>query len=343
MQSENKKHFEVVAAVIVQKSYTDTTLLNGDTSVTNNNANEKIFCAQRPGPKPGKEVNETNYKWEFPGGKIEKGETRETALEREIREEFGATIEVGNFIMTVEHEYKNFCITMHAFYCTFLAGSPELKEHLESAWVNPKLLTFLDWAAADIPIMKKVQQEIVSKSGIAETVSTCVQVSADKPASPKETDDVSLRLFEESDMKQFTSWLNEPHVKKWYTPASAWIDEVSRRNTEYRWISHYIITANNEDVGFCQFYPFSLSGETWNGTIPTDGTFSLDYLVGNPNLLKQGIARRALCLMCALIHCLTSARRIIVQPETENSASQKTLLSAGFQYDSTNKLYILEW
>ena len=134
-------HYEVVAAVITRSSEHGTT---------------EIFCAQRPGPKPGKEPNETNYKWEFPGGKIEAGETRQQALAREIREEFGTEIAVGAYIMTVEHEYASFSITMHAFYCTVLSGSLPLKEHLDSKWLSRPELGQLDWAAADIPVMQAV-------------------------------------------------------------------------------------------------------------------------------------------------------------------------------------------
>lgn len=134
-----KPHYEVVAAVITRAAPDGTT---------------QIFCAQRPGPKPNREPNETNYKWEFPGGKIEAGESREAALAREIHEEFGANIIVGDFITTVNHEYKTFCITMHAFYCTLATSDEtlELKEHLHSKWLSCAELQSLDWAAADAPI-----------------------------------------------------------------------------------------------------------------------------------------------------------------------------------------------
>ena len=135
-----KKHYEVVAAVITK----------------NENGVEKIFCAQRPGPKPGKDLNETHYKWEFPGGKIEDGETREQALAREIWEEFGAKIQIGSFITTVNHEYKSFCITMHAFYCKLIEGELELKEHLDSCWLERSRMMTLDWAAADVPIVQAI-------------------------------------------------------------------------------------------------------------------------------------------------------------------------------------------
>jgi 8-oxo-dGTP diphosphatase len=136
-------HYAVVAAVITRSSEDGTT---------------ELFCAQRPGPKPGKEPNGTNCKWEFPGGKTEPGETRQQALAREIREEFGTEIAVGAYIMTVEHEYASFSITMHAFYCTVLNGSLPLKEHLDSKWLPRPELVQLDWAVADIPVMQAVAE-----------------------------------------------------------------------------------------------------------------------------------------------------------------------------------------
>ena len=97
-------------------------------------------------------MNETHFKWEFPGGKIEQGETREQALTREIWEEFGAKIEVGDFVTTVNHEYESFSITMHVFYCTLLEGRLNLKEHLDSKWLESGELMSVDWAAADAPV-----------------------------------------------------------------------------------------------------------------------------------------------------------------------------------------------
>lgn len=142
---KDKPHYNVVAAVIMK----------------NVNGSRRIFCARRPGPKPGREPAETDFKWEFPGGKIEEGESRESALEREIFEEFGAGIRVGKFIGTVEHEYRNFSITMHGFCCTLEKddGILELREHLEGRWVLPCELMDVDFAAADVPFAHKVLSE----------------------------------------------------------------------------------------------------------------------------------------------------------------------------------------
>src|SRR5574344_1606931 len=137
-------HYEVCAAVITRKTA---------------DGKAEIFTAKRPGPKAGRDPTETNFKWEFPGGKIEQGETREQALAREIREELDTEVIVGKYIMTVEHEYKTFSITMHAFYCTIAKGNLTLKEHLDSKWLLPKDLAMLDWAAADIAIMQTVAKE----------------------------------------------------------------------------------------------------------------------------------------------------------------------------------------
>ncbi|MFA5528713.1 MAG: (deoxy)nucleoside triphosphate pyrophosphohydrolase [Peptostreptococcales bacterium] len=110
----------------------------------------KIFCAQR------KDEGPLAKKWEFPGGKIETGETREEALVRELYEELNIQVQVGDFIMTIEHQYPTFHITMHAYYCNMDNAILELSEHLDSKWLNPIQLGQLDWAEADIPIVKKV-------------------------------------------------------------------------------------------------------------------------------------------------------------------------------------------
>lgn len=110
----------------------------------------KIFCAQRNLSKS------MGGKWEFPGGKIEEGEAREEALVREIKEELDSDIAVDKYLMTIEHDYPTFHITMHAYLCTLVKGELTLKEHNDSAWLSKEELLELDWAEADKPIVDMI-------------------------------------------------------------------------------------------------------------------------------------------------------------------------------------------
>lgn len=113
----------------------------------------KIFCAQRNLSKS------MGGKWEFPGGKIEEGETREEALGREIKEELDSDIVVDKYLMTIEHDYPTFHITMHAYLCTLVKGELILKEHNDSAWLSKEGLLELDWADADKPIVDMIMRK----------------------------------------------------------------------------------------------------------------------------------------------------------------------------------------
>ena len=114
----------------------------------------KVLCVQRP-------VNAREYissKWEFPGGKVEVGESCEEALVREIREELSVDIEVSEFLMTVEHTYPDFYLTMHVFKCVLDQGEITLNEHVALKWLSLDELDQLDWAAADIPVVEFLMQ-----------------------------------------------------------------------------------------------------------------------------------------------------------------------------------------
>ena len=114
---------------------------------------KKILCVR-------KTQNTKEYissKWEFPGGKVEHGENQIQALKREIREELQLEIENIEFLMTVEHTYPDFHLVMHAYTCEISSGGPVLTEHVDMKWLSVEELDQLDWAAADIPIVKHLQ------------------------------------------------------------------------------------------------------------------------------------------------------------------------------------------
>ena len=132
------KHYEVTAAIIM-------------------NDNE-ILCMQRKECK----YSYISYKYEFPGGKIEDGESNVQSLMRELIEEmdFEVNITPEDFFLTVEHEYPDFSITMHCYICHVLDRKFNRKEHFSHIWLKVNKLDTLDWAAADLPIVRKLMEEM---------------------------------------------------------------------------------------------------------------------------------------------------------------------------------------
>lgn len=94
--------------------------------------------------------------WEFPGGKLEPGETPQEGLRREIREELDAEIEVGRLLDTVEWDYPAFHLTMHCFICTLLSESMHLNEHEDAAWLTEETLNSVKWLPADEELIQKI-------------------------------------------------------------------------------------------------------------------------------------------------------------------------------------------
>ena len=92
-------------------------------------------------------------KWEFPGGKLEAGESPQECLRRELHEELGAAVEIGAGLPTVTHSYPDFICTLYPFVCTLASAELTLHEHDQLAWLHPRQLHTLDWLEADLPVL----------------------------------------------------------------------------------------------------------------------------------------------------------------------------------------------
>lgn len=112
--------------------------------------NGRVFATQRG-------YGEFKDGWEFPGGKMEPGETPQQALVRGIQEELDTEIEVGELVETVEYDYPGFHLTMHCFLCTIRSGDLVLKEHEAARWLTREELDDVDWLPADVKVVEKLR------------------------------------------------------------------------------------------------------------------------------------------------------------------------------------------
>ena len=127
------KHIEVVAGII----------MDGD----------KIFATQRG-------YGEFKDGWEFPGGKMEPGETPQEALARELKEELAVDVNVGEFLCTVDYDYPTFHLTMHCFYCSVIGGELTLLEHEASKWLKMTELHSVNWLPADVEVVGALERNL---------------------------------------------------------------------------------------------------------------------------------------------------------------------------------------
>ena len=129
------KTVKVVAAVI---------------TASNENGKKIIFATQRG-------YGEFKDGWEFPGGKVEPGETPQVALKREIMEELETEIEVGELIETIEYDYPTFHLSMDCFWAEIVKGDLVLREHEAAKWLTREQLEIVDWLPADLGLVEKVR------------------------------------------------------------------------------------------------------------------------------------------------------------------------------------------
>lgn len=118
---------------------------------------QKVFATQRG-------YGEFKDGWEFPGGKIETGETPEEALVREIKEELDTEVEVKELIDTVEYDYPTFHLSMDCFICNIISGNLVLKEHEDAKWLTREMIDSVEWLPADLGLIDKIREDYLCTS-----------------------------------------------------------------------------------------------------------------------------------------------------------------------------------
>ena len=113
--------------------------------------NGKVFATQRG-------YGDFKDGWEFPGGKIEPGETPEEALAREIKEELDTEIAIGKLVYVVEYDYPQFHLTMYCYFCRVISGDLVLKEHEAARWLTKDTLDSVEWLPADVDLIERLRE-----------------------------------------------------------------------------------------------------------------------------------------------------------------------------------------
>jgi 8-oxo-dGTP diphosphatase len=136
-----KRHFHVACAIIEQEG--------------------TVLAAQRSATMT------LPLKWEFPGGKIEAGETEEECLIRELREELGVSVFIRTALSPATHSYPDFTVTLYPFTCRLTGGTMTMYEHHALQWIEPQRMPELDWAAADMPVVSEYMASAVAAENIS--------------------------------------------------------------------------------------------------------------------------------------------------------------------------------
>lgn len=151
-----------------------------------------------------------------------------------------------------------------------------------------------------------------------------------------------LRTFEAGDLPVFKEWLKKEHIRKWYTEPEDWIAEVTLRQEDFSWINHFIVLMENQRIGFCQYYKTIDANEACYAKLPQEGTYSIDYLIGEEEYLGKGYGKKIVELLTEMIFAKSDSKRIVVQPEPENKASCNALIANGYVFEDLNKVYLKE-
>lgn len=152
---------------------------------------------------------------------------------------------------------------------------------------------------------------------------------------------ISMRLVNKKDISIIEMWLNKEYIKKWYGDPKEWLAEIRNDGGGFDWLNHYIVMYEDTPIGFCQYYDCSKTPEGFEWDNEPQGTFAIDYLIGEETYLKKGLGTVIVQQLCQLISSLENPIQFVADPVPENTDSIKLLKRNGFILDLTTGLYKL--
>jgi RimJ/RimL family protein N-acetyltransferase len=154
--------------------------------------------------------------------------------------------------------------------------------------------------------------------------------------------DLYLLPLEEDDIPHVAMWLERPAVRKWFPVPHDWLAEIHGRKADFSFLHHFMAVVDGKKIGFCQYYRCSDADEAEYRCFPREGTYSIDYLIGDDEFLGCGCGRQMVQALVAAVFLLPDTQRIVVQPDKGNAASQAVLRSVGFWHDRLHQVFCLE-
>ena len=160
---------------------------------------------------------------------------------------------------------------------------------------------------------------------------------------------LELRPVDDNDISLVETWLNKAHVKKWYEiphmgiTIDDWMHEISERNGEFNWLTYLIALWQGRSIGLCQYYKCADSGDEDFGMLPLEGSYGIDYLIGEESCLGKGLGKEMIHLLVERIFSFPDAQRVTADIDANNAASGNSLLSCGFTLvDGERSRYVIE-
>ena len=159
---------------------------------------------------------------------------------------------------------------------------------------------------------------------------------------------LELRLLDDGDVPLVQTWLNKEHVKRWFeiprlgVTIDDWMDEIKERKGAFHWLTHLMVLCQGRPIGLCQYYRCEDSGEDF-GDLPQEGSYGIDYLIGEESHIGKGLGGEMIALLVDRIFSFPDAQRVTADIDEDNKASERALRSCGFTLrDAKRSRYVIE-